>query len=137
MYKEIITGYLTDTYSDYDIYEEETLVVCDDFGTGLIADIAEKCEKYGNYLKFRYYISEKPFDLLKVEEYLINTYFGIGDISIISCGCPTCGHMCVKDATIGGHNIYQELLHYLHKYCIIEVEYYKNEDEMKGEKSVH
>jgi len=129
MYKQIISGTLKNGHP-YEYHDDE-IVLCTDFGDGLFYDIEENCKKYGNYLKFRYYISDKPFDLLDLEKHLISSYFGIGDISIVACGCPTCGEMCVADSTIGGHDVYQELLQYLEKYCIIEIEYYKNEQEFK------
>ena len=121
--KKIYSGYLSS--SDYgDNYDN--LMLCEDFGSGLIDDIQNDCSKYGNFVNFRYYISEKEFDLKDLEEYIVGNYFGLSDIALISCGCPTCGTMCVGSANIGGHNIYHELLSHEGEYCIVEIDFYKD-----------
>lgn len=125
--KKIYNGFLANDYEGD--YYKNTLILADDFGSGLISDIQDDCEHHGYYVQLRYYISDKEFDLEHLQEYLINNYFGLTDINIESCGCPTCGYMCVDKATVGGHDIYEELLTYIGKYCILEVDYYKSEED--------
>jgi hypothetical protein len=128
--KKIYSGYLnSDDYGEH----YDGLMLANDFGDGLIADISNDCYKYGNYVKFRYYISDKEFDLKDLDYYIIGSYSGLSDIRIESCGCPTCGYMCVESATIEGHDIFKELSTYIGKFAILEVDYYKSEEEFKGE----
>lgn len=134
--KKIYSGFLV-TGWDED-YTKNDLLLADDFANGLFADISDDCLNHGNYVIFRYYISDKEFDLKDLNKYIIDSYFGLADIVIEQCGCPTCGYMCILEATIGNHNIYNELCSYEGKYCIIEIDYYKNEEEFfKKHTNIH
>ena len=127
--KKIYSGYLSS--SDYgDKYDN--LMLCEDFGSGLIDDIQNDCSKYGYFVNFRYYVSKKEFDLKYLEEYIVGSYLGLSDISIIGCGCVTCGEMCVENATIGGHDIYNELLSHEGEYCVLEIDYYTNGEDFQN-----
>ena len=129
--KKIYSGYLRD--SDNYNYQSNDLLLADDFADGIFNEIATDCDNYGNYVQFRYYVSEKEFDLKDLEKYLIESYFGLTNIKIESCGCPTCSYMCISKAKIGKHDIYNELSSHEGKYCIIEIDYYKNRAEFLNE----
>jgi len=120
--KKIYSGFLAADYKG-DCYNNNILILADDFGSGLISDIQDDCIQHGNYVQLRYYISDKEVDLKDLQEYLIKDYFGLADINFELCGCLTCGYMCVDKATIGGHNIYEELLTYVGKFAILEIDY--------------
>lgn len=126
--KKIYSGYLSS--EDYGEHYDN-LMLAESFGSGLIDDIQNDCSKYGNYVFFRYYISEKEFDLRYLEEYLVSSYFGLSKIDIIAVGCPTCGYMAVDKALIGKHDIYKELLTYEGKYAIIQISYYHSKEELE------
>lgn len=124
--KKIYSGFLVTE----DAYEGNNLLLEDDFGSGLFNDIRNDCRDFGNYVQLRYYISEKEIDLRNLQEYIINSLFGLTDIIIESVGCPTCSYYSVEKATIGGHNLYHELMSHLGKYAIIEISYYKSNEEL-------
>lgn len=125
--KKIYSGYLK-SEENYD-YKTNDLLLEDCFADGIFAEIQNDCHNYGSYVQFRYYVSEKEFELRDLEKYVVESYFGLSNIKIEQCGCPTCGYMSVERATIGKHNMYSELCSHEGKYAVLEIDYYKNKDE--------
>ena len=70
--KKIYSGFLKEDYEGD--YYANTLMLADDFGSGLISDIQDDCEHFGNFVQLRYYIADREFDLKDLQEHLIRPH---------------------------------------------------------------
>ena len=90
----------------------------------IFEDIREDCEKYGNYIRLEYFVSEKEINEENIDEELVGTLFGIANIELVTRGCPTCGYWEeLRECSVGDHNLYEILEKYEGNYVLLKIEF--------------
>lgn len=90
-----------------------------------LAELIESdIEKYGKYLSVQYFISDGPIDESKLEEYLINVYFGVGDAVFCRAYSDLTGYLWTdEEINVGGHDLLKEIKSYKRQWGLIRIGY--------------
>ena len=114
--------------------EGEALYLVDD-PEPLVERIKNDMCRYGKYLTVRYFISNIKMSKEQANENLNRTVMGETDAKIKSRYSDITGYLWTdEELNVGGHDLIGELYNCKDKYMIMEIEFYKNKNDIKQTK---